>query len=216
MGLSFEIFLARQGGRGKTGRRIFGREKSDGASASASDPASEKAPSKPDTKSDDAKSDDTRIADAPAADAKVKGSGEAKSSVLSAAVEAATNVVTLQSAKLTERLAAATPKSAALTTVEDEEKGLITYTAGKDLPVQQDAVKALASALNSDRDGANVILIGPPGTGRRSTALRLIEMRRGQSRASGGLDLRDSTRPTAAGSPPIPCRTARERCSYAR
>lgn len=91
-----------------------------------------------------------------------------------------TNVVALSSSKLTERIAVTAAKPSAMPANEDDEKGLVAFTASKVLPIQDEAVNALSSAIASDRRGSNVLIIGPPGSGRRTTAARIVEARRGE------------------------------------
>lgn len=128
----------------------------------------------------DEKSPVSAVAQASSSDGASPAADAAPSGTSNSGDDPATNVVTLQPAKLTERIAAAATKtaSALTTTGDDDEKGVIAFAPGKDLPVQQEAVKALSIAIASNRDGANILLIGPAGTGRRSAAARLVELRR--------------------------------------
>jgi hypothetical protein len=89
------------------------------------------------------------------------------------------NVVTLQPAKLSERIAAAAMKTVATFTQQEElPHEVIAPRARGPLPGQEDAYKILQRALESDRARANILITGVPGSGRHAAARLAIEQRR--------------------------------------
>lgn len=160
--------------RGET-LKLFWRTKKDenGPAAASSQTATS---SETHAESASAPADETAPAAPVTEDARAQLSAEAPPSE---SESAASNVVTLQPAKLSERIAAAAMKTVvAFTSTDEDTAAALEPMPQGPLPGQEELYVQLTRALDSRRPRAHVLLIGPSGTGRRTAVRAGIEASR--------------------------------------
>ncbi len=90
----------------------------------------------------------------------------------------ASNVVAITTAKLSDRLAAAASKTVSLVTAEADVATIAASVPGSAPPGQSRAFEMLSRAVDRAQPNAHVLVVGPPGTGKRTALKSLLEKRR--------------------------------------
>ena len=90
----------------------------------------------------------------------------------------ASNVVAITTAKLSDRLAAAASKTASIMTADADVATIAATVPGSPPPGQTRACETLSRAVDRALPNAHVLVVGPPGTGKRTALKPLLEKRR--------------------------------------
>jgi AAA domain len=92
----------------------------------------------------------------------------------------ASNVVAITTSKLSDRLAAAASKTVSIVTGDADTATLAAAAAGTAPPGQSHAYDTLRRAAERAQPNAHILVIGPPGTGRRTAIKSILEKRRSE------------------------------------